>query len=240
MARSDTSMAWSSLAISASWGSVDMASTLSRKIAARGGPRPCPADWQFLRSTTLRSMGRLTLREDVWRLPTGGERAYPVLHVGLTVGVVPLVDREHVLLIRQFRHLTRADSWELPGGGALAGREAGGRPRSASCARRAAIARPAHLPHPLLPVQRLSRRGGALLPGRGPRRRSPARRRRRVLRAARHSAARGRGDGAGRPHHGIRLQGGPARRRAPAGDPRLGRRVSARFTISAGAPGRVG
>ena len=77
--------------------------------------------WQFLRTTTLRSMGRLTLREDVWRLPTGRERAYPVLHVGLTVGVLPLVDREHVLLIRQFRHLARAESWELPGGGGGAG-----------------------------------------------------------------------------------------------------------------------
>jgi 8-oxo-dGTP pyrophosphatase MutT (NUDIX family) len=78
-------------------------------------------DWQFLRTTTLRPMGRLTLREDVWRLPTGRERAYPVLHVGLTVGVVPLVDRDHVVLIRQFRHLARADSWELPGGGGQAG-----------------------------------------------------------------------------------------------------------------------
>ena len=46
--------------------------------------------WQFLRSTPLRAMGKLTLREDRWRLPTGVERAYPVLHVGPTVGVVPL------------------------------------------------------------------------------------------------------------------------------------------------------
>lgn len=80
-----------------------------------------PGHWQFLRSTPLRAMGKLTLREDLWRLPTGVERAYPVLHVGPTVGVVPLVDRERVVLIRQFRHLTRADSWELPGGGALPG-----------------------------------------------------------------------------------------------------------------------
>jgi ADP-ribose pyrophosphatase len=80
-----------------------------------------PGDWQFLRTTTLRSMGRLTLREDRWRLPTGQERAYPVLHVGLTVGVVPLVDHDHVLLVRQFRHLAHAHSWELPGGGGQAG-----------------------------------------------------------------------------------------------------------------------
>lgn len=81
-------------------------------------------EWQFLRSTPLRSMGKLTLREDRWLLPTGAERAYPVLHVGSCVGVVPLVDRERVVLVRQFRHLSRADSWELPGGGALPGERA--------------------------------------------------------------------------------------------------------------------
>ena len=37
------------------------------------------------------------------------------------MGVVPFVDAEHVLLVRQFRHLVREDSWELPGGGAVPG-----------------------------------------------------------------------------------------------------------------------
>jgi ADP-ribose pyrophosphatase len=73
--------------------------------------------WHFLDSTTLQRLGKLTLREDVWRLPTGALRRYPVLQVGTTVGVVPFVDGGHVLLVRQFRHLPRADSWELPGGG---------------------------------------------------------------------------------------------------------------------------
>jgi 8-oxo-dGTP pyrophosphatase MutT (NUDIX family) len=77
--------------------------------------------WRFIGSTTLRQMGKLTLREDRWRLPAGAEQAYPVLHVGLTVGVVPFADPDHVLLIRQFRHLQRAESWELPGGGGLPG-----------------------------------------------------------------------------------------------------------------------
>jgi len=77
--------------------------------------------WEFVRTATLQRLGKLTLREDTWRLPTGAERAYPVLHVGLTVGVVPLVDPGHVLLIRQFRHLSRAASWEVPGGGGLPG-----------------------------------------------------------------------------------------------------------------------
>ena len=83
-----------------------------------------PDPWRHVRSTTLRQMGKLTLREDVWRLPTGSERAYPVLAVGLTVGVVPFVDPEHVLLVRQFRHLARTNSWELPGGSGLPGETA--------------------------------------------------------------------------------------------------------------------
>ncbi len=82
-------------------------------------PDDTSRQWRFLRSTPRERLGKLTLREDVWRLPTGIEKTYPVLHVGLTVGVVPFVDAEHVLLVRQFRHLTRADSWELPGGGGL-------------------------------------------------------------------------------------------------------------------------
>jgi ADP-ribose pyrophosphatase len=77
--------------------------------------------WERVRSTDVRRMGKLTLREDIWRLPTGEERVYPVLHVGFTVGVVPFVDPGHVLLVRQFRHLVGEDSWELPGGGGHAG-----------------------------------------------------------------------------------------------------------------------
>ena len=79
--------------------------------------------WHFLGSTTLHRLGKLTLREDAWRLPTGVLRRYPVLDVGTTVGIVPFVDPRHVLLVRQFRHLARADSWELPGGGAQPGEE---------------------------------------------------------------------------------------------------------------------
>jgi ADP-ribose diphosphatase len=79
--------------------------------------------WHFLGSTLLQRLGALALRDDAWRLPTGALRRYPVLQVGTTVGVVPFVDAEHVLLIRQFRHLSRADSWELPGGGGKPGEE---------------------------------------------------------------------------------------------------------------------
>jgi ADP-ribose pyrophosphatase len=81
------------------------------------------APWTPLGTTTLYTRGRLSLREDAWRLPDGTERVYPLLGVGPTVGVLPMVDDTHVLIIGQYRHLLRAISWELPGGGALPGED---------------------------------------------------------------------------------------------------------------------
>jgi 8-oxo-dGTP pyrophosphatase MutT (NUDIX family) len=65
----------------------------------------------------------VALREDTWRLPDGRERVYPVLAIGITVGVVPLVEPDRVLLVGQYRHLLGGTSWELPGGGARPGEE---------------------------------------------------------------------------------------------------------------------
>ena len=80
-----------------------------------------PGSWTHLGSCVRWSRDKLALREDVWRLPNGRERAYPVLAVGVTVGVLGFTEPDRVVLVRQFRHLTGADSWELPGGGALPG-----------------------------------------------------------------------------------------------------------------------
>jgi len=79
--------------------------------------------WTPLSSSIRWTHGKLALREDAWRLPDGREIVYPVLVVGVAVGIIPFVDDDHVLLVRQFRHLQRGLSWELPGGGALPGEE---------------------------------------------------------------------------------------------------------------------
>lgn len=79
--------------------------------------------WTQLASAPRYACGRLTLREDTWRLPDGREVIYPVLAVGVTVGVLPFVDERRVLLVRQYRHVQRAPSWELPGGGAQPGED---------------------------------------------------------------------------------------------------------------------
>ena len=81
------------------------------------------AAWTLLTSTARYRHGRLTLREDLWRLPDGRERTYPVLAVGVTVGVLGFVEPDRVLLVGQYRRLSRALSWELPGGGARPGED---------------------------------------------------------------------------------------------------------------------
>src|SRR6266436_5425663 len=81
------------------------------------------AAWTWLSSSALYTRGKLTLREDTWRLPDGQEVVYPVLAVGVTVGVLPFVDATHVVLVGQYRHLLGDFSWELPGGGAQPGED---------------------------------------------------------------------------------------------------------------------
>lgn len=77
--------------------------------------------WTPLDSAIRYTHGKLALREDTWRLPDSTERVYPVLVIGVGVAVLPFVEPDRVLLVRQYRHLQRGMSWELPGGGALPG-----------------------------------------------------------------------------------------------------------------------
>ena len=81
------------------------------------------ATWTRLSSAALYTRGKLTLREDVWRLPDGQQIIYPVLAVGVTVGVLPFVEPRRILLVGQYRHVVGKVSWELPGGGAQPGED---------------------------------------------------------------------------------------------------------------------
>src|SRR2546422_11579994 len=79
--------------------------------------------WTYLASSPRYTRGHLTLREDAWRLPDGREVVYPVLAVGITVGVLPFLDDQRGLLVRPYRHPQGELSLELPGGGAPPGED---------------------------------------------------------------------------------------------------------------------
>ena len=64
----------------------------------------------------MHTHGHLTLREKVMETPAG-RKTYCILDVGRTVAVVPLLDADRVVLVRQYRHVAGRDSWEIPGGG---------------------------------------------------------------------------------------------------------------------------
>jgi ADP-ribose pyrophosphatase len=60
----------------------------------------------------------MKLREDTAQLPDGQTTIYGVVIFGNCVGVLPFVDEEHVLLVRQYRYVQgEAHRWEMPTGG---------------------------------------------------------------------------------------------------------------------------
>jgi ADP-ribose pyrophosphatase len=60
----------------------------------------------------------MNLREDIAVLPDGRTTIYGVCTFGQCVGVLPFVDPDHVVLVRQYRYVQREDHrWEMPTGG---------------------------------------------------------------------------------------------------------------------------
>jgi ADP-ribose pyrophosphatase len=65
----------------------------------------------------------IKVREDVAELPNGRTTIYGVVEMkNGAVGVLPFLDDDHVLLVRQYRYVfDEADRWEIPTGGAKPG-----------------------------------------------------------------------------------------------------------------------
>ena len=59
--------------------------------------------------------------EDQVELPDGRTTLYGVVRCGECVGVLPFLDAETVVLIRQYRYVARGVFWEMPTGGVHAG-----------------------------------------------------------------------------------------------------------------------
>ena len=76
--------------------------------------------WRRLGSRRLYQQGHVIIREDRLELPGGREQSYPVMWLGASVGILPFLSEDQVLLVRQYRHVTGDFSWEVPGGGIIA------------------------------------------------------------------------------------------------------------------------
>jgi ADP-ribose pyrophosphatase len=81
-----------------------------------------PKSWKTLSSKMIYENSWMKLREDVAELPDGRTTIYGVVLFGDCVGVLPFVDEDHVLLVRQYRYVQgEAHRWEMPTGGVKVG-----------------------------------------------------------------------------------------------------------------------
>jgi 8-oxo-dGTP pyrophosphatase MutT (NUDIX family) len=76
-----------------------------------------PKAWDILSTAYDRSFRVFRLRTDRARSPrTGRDHNFFVLESPPWVNVIPLTDRDEVVLVRQYRHGTRSVTLEIPGG----------------------------------------------------------------------------------------------------------------------------
>lgn len=77
--------------------------------------------WKTLSSTPIYHNRWLALREDLVELPDGRTTIYGVVTCGECVGILPFLDPDTVLLVRQYRYVAGRMTWEMPTGGVHAG-----------------------------------------------------------------------------------------------------------------------
>jgi len=81
-----------------------------------------PRDWKTLTSREVYRNPWIRLREDTVALPNGKTTIYGVCELAPCVGVLPFVDDEHVVMVRQHRYVFgESHRWEMPTGGCKAG-----------------------------------------------------------------------------------------------------------------------
>lgn len=73
--------------------------------------------WQTRSSRVVYQNPWIRVDEDQVQLPDGRTTLYGVVRCGECVGVLPFLDAETVVLIRQYRYVARGVYWEMPTGG---------------------------------------------------------------------------------------------------------------------------
>jgi len=77
--------------------------------------------WKTVSTRPIYQNRWLSLREDLVELPNGRTTIYGVVSCGECVGVLPFLDADTVLLVRQYRYVAGRPTWEMPTGGVHAG-----------------------------------------------------------------------------------------------------------------------
>lgn len=85
--------------------------------------------WRTLTSREIYRNPWTHVREDLVQLPDGRTTIYGVVTFGECVGTLPLADDGQVLLVRQYRYVQDAVTWEMPTGGVKAGEDLQGAAR---------------------------------------------------------------------------------------------------------------
>ena len=81
-----------------------------------------PKPWKTLNSREVYKNPWTRVREDVAEMPNGKTTLYGVIECGEAVGVLPFIDDDHVVLVRQYRYVfDEAHRWEMPTGGVKPG-----------------------------------------------------------------------------------------------------------------------
>ena len=109
------------------WGPHYTAGPSGRTVHADGGvaimkeSSVARTPWPQLTTRRVYANRWMAVREDQVRLPDGRETIYGVVDCGDCVGVLPLVDPAHVLLVGQYRYVAQRFTWEMPTGGVRPG-----------------------------------------------------------------------------------------------------------------------
>ena len=77
--------------------------------------------WKTLSSQPIYQNPWMSLREDIAEMPDGRTTLYGVVTFGDCVGVVPFLDDERIILVRQYRYVQKDARWEIPTGGVKEG-----------------------------------------------------------------------------------------------------------------------
>ncbi len=81
-----------------------------------------PKPWTTLSTREVYKNKWMRLREDIAGMPNGKTTIYGVCEFGQCVGVLPFIDAEHVMMVRQYRYVFGENQrWEMPTGGVKKG-----------------------------------------------------------------------------------------------------------------------